>query len=93
MAQARAVLDLGEAFTARLKEVGAAELLHDMELPTSALLARLERHGIAADREHLESMEQQFMRRRAAGGEGGARGGGPRVQPGLAEAAPGGPLR
>ncbi|MET8432395.1 DNA polymerase I [Streptomyces sp900116325] len=60
MAQARAVLDLAEAFTARLKEVGAAELLHDMELPTSALLARLERHGIAADREHLESMEQQF---------------------------------
>ncbi|MGW1706723.1 DNA polymerase I [Streptomyces sp. NPDC002206] len=60
MAQARAVLDLGEAFTARLKEVGAAELLHDMELPTSGLLARLERHGIAADREHLESMEQQF---------------------------------
>ncbi|MDX3768247.1 MULTISPECIES: DNA polymerase I [unclassified Streptomyces] len=60
MAQARAVLDLGVAFTARLKEVGAAELLHDMELPTSALLARLERHGIAADREHLESMEQQF---------------------------------
>ncbi|MFB7309150.1 DNA polymerase I [Streptomyces sp. NPDC056192] len=60
MAQARAVLDLGEAFTSRLKEVGAAELLHDMELPTSALLARLERHGIAADREHLESMEQQF---------------------------------
>ncbi|MFF0285793.1 DNA polymerase I [Streptomyces sp. NPDC005262] len=60
MAQARAVLDLGEAFTARLQEVGAAELLHDMELPTSALLARLERHGIAADREHLESMEQQF---------------------------------
>nr|WTB30451.1 DNA polymerase I [Streptomyces sp. NBC_00830] len=60
MAQARAVLDLGEAFTARLKEVGAAELLHDMELPTSALLARLEQHGIAADREHLESLEQQF---------------------------------
>ncbi|QCW77277.1 DNA polymerase I [Streptomyces sp. S6] len=60
MAQARAVLDLGDAFTTRLKEVGAAELLHDMELPTSILLARLERHGIAADRAHLESMEQQF---------------------------------
>ncbi|MET7861286.1 DNA polymerase I [Streptomyces sp. NPDC005318] len=60
MTQARAILDLGEAFTARLEEVGAAGLLHDMELPTSALLARLERHGIAADREHLESMEQQF---------------------------------
>ena len=60
MAQARAVLDLGDAFTARLSEVGAAELLHDMELPTSELLARMERHGIAADRAHLEAMEQQF---------------------------------
>ncbi|MEU6313457.1 DNA polymerase I [Streptomyces sp. NPDC047014] len=60
MAQARAVLDLGDAFTGKLAEVGAAELLHDMELPTSALLARMERSGIAADREHLESMEQQF---------------------------------
>ncbi|MEU5719046.1 DNA polymerase I [Streptomyces sp. NPDC020403] len=60
MAQARAVLDLSEAFTTRLEEVGATGLLHDMELPTSIMLARLERHGIAADRAHLESMEQQF---------------------------------
>jgi DNA polymerase-1 len=60
MAQARAVLDLGEAFTGRLAEVGATELLHDMELPTSELLARMERAGIAADRDHLEAMEQQF---------------------------------
>ncbi|MGW3678541.1 DNA polymerase I [Streptomyces prasinus] len=60
MVQARAVLDLGEAFEDRLKEVGAAELLRDMELPTSILLARMERHGIAADRAHLESMEQMF---------------------------------
>ncbi|NUK07907.1 DNA polymerase I [Streptomyces lunaelactis] len=60
MSQARAVLDLGEAFSGRLPEVGAAELLHDVELPTSALLARMERNGIAADRPHLEAMEQQF---------------------------------
>ncbi|MGW7430694.1 DNA polymerase I [Streptomyces sp. NPDC054861] len=60
MAQARAVLDLGEAFGGRLGEVGATELLHDVELPTSLLLARMERHGIAADRAHLEAMEQQF---------------------------------
>ncbi len=60
MVQARAILDLGEAFTGRLEEVGAADLLRDMELPTSALLARMERHGIAADRAHLESMEQMF---------------------------------
>ncbi|MFI1399832.1 DNA polymerase I [Streptomyces sp. NPDC020681] len=60
MTQARAVLDLGEAFTARLIEVGAADLLHDVELPVSELLARMERHGIAADRAHLEAMEVQF---------------------------------
>ncbi|MER7496167.1 DNA polymerase I [Streptomyces pharetrae] len=60
MIQARAVLDLGEAFEDRLAEVGAADLLRDMELPTSALLARMERHGIAADRAHLEAMEQMF---------------------------------
>ncbi|MEV7071007.1 DNA polymerase I [Streptomyces sp. NPDC091972] len=60
MVQARAVLDLGIAFEGRLEEVGAADLLRDMELPTSALLARMERHGIAADRAHLEAMEQMF---------------------------------
>ncbi|MET9517220.1 DNA polymerase I [Streptomyces sp. NPDC002994] len=60
MAQARAVLDLGEAFGVKLKEVGATELLHDVELPTSVLLARLERYGISADRAHLEAMELQF---------------------------------
>ncbi|WP_282795286.1 DNA polymerase I [Streptomyces sp. CC224B] len=60
MVQARTILDLGAAFGEKLTEVGAAGLLTDVELPTSALLARLERHGIAADRAHLESMEQQF---------------------------------
>jgi DNA polymerase I len=60
MVQARAILDLGEAFEGRLADVGAADLLRDMELPTSALLARMERHGIAADRAHLEAMEQMF---------------------------------
>ncbi|MFJ7069394.1 DNA polymerase I [Streptomyces sp. NPDC101115] len=60
MSQARAVLDLGTAFEEKLAEVGAKDLLHDVELPTSVLLARLERHGIAADRDHLEALEQQF---------------------------------
>ncbi|MGR8011171.1 DNA polymerase I [Streptomyces hypolithicus] len=60
MTQARAVLDLGAAFGERLDEVGATDLLHDVELPTSVLLARLERHGVAADRAHLDAMEQQF---------------------------------
>ncbi|PYC87812.1 DNA polymerase I [Streptomyces tateyamensis] len=60
MVQARTVLDLAEHFEARLAEVGAVELMHDMELPIAALLARMERTGIAADRAWLESLEQQF---------------------------------
>ncbi len=60
MAQARAVVDLGAEFDTLLPGVGAAELLSDVELPTSELLARMERHGIAADREWLQQMEQQF---------------------------------
>ncbi|MEU6365817.1 DNA polymerase I [Streptomyces sp. NPDC046931] len=60
MIQARAILDLGKAFEEKLREVGAADLLRDMELPVSALLARMERYGIAADRTHLEAMEQLF---------------------------------
>ncbi|MGP4114036.1 DNA polymerase I [Streptomyces sp. 4N509B] len=60
MRQARAVLDLGEVVGARLADVGAGQLLVDLELPTSALLARMERAGIAADRAWLERLEQQF---------------------------------
>ncbi|MFD8240980.1 DNA polymerase I [Streptomyces albidoflavus] len=60
MVQARTVLDLGAAFGERLEQVGATGLLADVELPTSILLASLERAGIAADRDHLEAMERQF---------------------------------
>ncbi|MFH8343236.1 DNA polymerase I [Streptomyces sp. NPDC018045] len=60
MSQARTVLDLGAAMTTKLDEVGAAGLLRDLELPTSVLLARMERAGIAADRGWLERIEQQF---------------------------------
>ncbi|MFJ8042705.1 DNA polymerase I [Kitasatospora sp. NPDC096147] len=60
MAQARAVLDLAGYFDTRLAEVGAAELLHEMELPIAELLARMERTGIAADRAWLTTIESQF---------------------------------
>ncbi|TNM29517.1 DNA polymerase I [Streptomyces sedi] len=60
MREARTILDLGELFVGRLAEVGAAELLTDLELPVSALLARMERAGIAADRPHLVALEEQF---------------------------------
>ncbi|MFF1793751.1 DNA polymerase I [Kitasatospora sp. NPDC086009] len=60
MLQARAVLDLAALFDTRLAEVGATELLRDMELPIAALLARMERTGIAADRPWLTGLEAQF---------------------------------
>ncbi|MFF8768683.1 DNA polymerase I [Kitasatospora sp. NPDC015120] len=60
MLQARAVLDLAALFDGRLAEVGATELMRDMELPIAALLARMERTGIAADRDWLTGLEAQF---------------------------------
>ncbi|WP_187767519.1 DNA polymerase I [Streptomyces cacaoi] len=60
MVKARTVLDLGTAFEERLEQVGAAEMLRDLELPTSELLSRMERAGICADREWLTNLEQQF---------------------------------
>jgi len=60
MTQARAVLDLAAYFETRLAEVGATGLLQEMELPIAELLARMERTGIAADREWLTTIESQF---------------------------------
>ncbi|MFC9326856.1 DNA polymerase I [Kitasatospora sp. NPDC057015] len=60
MVQARTVLDLAALFGPRLAEAGATELLRDMELPIAALLARMERTGIAADRAWLTGLESQF---------------------------------
>ncbi|MFJ5924256.1 DNA polymerase I [Kitasatospora sp. NPDC092948] len=60
MTEARAVHDLAELFDTRLAEVGADKLFHDMELPIAALLARMERYGIAADRAWLQGLEAQF---------------------------------
>ena len=60
MLQARAVLDLSEVFAERLAQVGALDLMRDVELPMSELLARMERAGIAADQEWLTTLEAQF---------------------------------
>ncbi|MFF1869936.1 DNA polymerase I [Streptomyces sp. CB03911] len=60
MVQARTVLDLAALFEPRLAAAGATELLRDMELPIAALLARMERTGIAADRAWLTGLESQF---------------------------------
>jgi DNA polymerase-1 len=60
MIRARTVLDLAEVFEERLAKDGALELMRELELPISALLARMERAGIAADSEWLTQLELQF---------------------------------
>ncbi|HWG25706.1 DNA polymerase I [Actinospica sp.] len=60
MAQARAILDLGAVLQAKLAEVGEDRLLGEVELPLVELLARMERRGIAADRDYLGELEGMF---------------------------------
>jgi DNA polymerase-1 len=47
-------------FETRLDKDGALELMREVELPIAALLARMERAGIAADLDWLTQLEIQF---------------------------------
>jgi DNA polymerase-1 len=60
MAEARAILDLGSVLVAKLAEIGEDRLLAEVELPLVGLLARMERRGIAADRDYLGELEGMF---------------------------------
>ncbi|HET9173340.1 MAG TPA: DNA polymerase I [Actinospica sp.] len=60
MGEARAILDLGSVLDAKLAEVGEGGLLAEVELPLVELLARMERRGIAADRDYLGELEGMF---------------------------------
>ncbi|KAB2343659.1 DNA polymerase I [Actinomadura rudentiformis] len=60
MVEARAVLDLAGRFTAELRSTGMTEILNDVELPLSALLARIERAGVFVDAALLRELEKQF---------------------------------
>jgi DNA polymerase I len=60
MVRARAILDLADALDEVLSERGGSELLGDLELPLTALLADMERSGIAADVEWLAELEARF---------------------------------
>ena len=60
MAQARAILDLGAVLDEKLAEAGESGLLAEVELPLVELLARMERRGIAADRDYLGELEGMF---------------------------------
>ena len=60
MAQARAIVDLGGVLDEKLSELGEGALLAEVELPLVELLARMERRGIAADRDYLGELEGMF---------------------------------
>ncbi|MEU8123715.1 DNA polymerase I [Spirillospora sp. NPDC049024] len=60
MQSARAVLDLAGVFAADLASTGMDEVLRDVELPLSRLLARAERAGVHVDAGLLHELERHF---------------------------------
>lgn len=58
--RAAAVRDLVDVLGAEVADRGATTLLADLELPLQAVLARLERTGIAIDHAYLTSLERDF---------------------------------
>ncbi|GAA0987653.1 DNA polymerase I [Nocardiopsis tropica] len=58
--RAAATRDLAGVLTAELDKRGGTHLLADVELPLVDVLARMERAGIAADREYLEGLQEEF---------------------------------
>ncbi|MFZ5850165.1 MAG: DNA polymerase I [Actinomycetota bacterium] len=60
MVQARAVRDLADRLDAELDAKGQGRLLREVELPLVDVLVRMERVGIAVDRDHLAHLEAHF---------------------------------
>jgi DNA polymerase-1 len=60
MVRAGAVLDLAAALDEDLERRGGTRLLAEVELPLTALLAEMERTGIAADIDWLAELESRF---------------------------------
>ena len=60
MVRARAVVELAEILLAEVERTGGTGLLRDVEMPLVAVLAGMERAGIAADLEALTTLEAHF---------------------------------
>ncbi|QCB93488.1 DNA polymerase I [Cellulomonas shaoxiangyii] len=58
--RAAAVRDLVDVLAEEVADRGATGLLSDLELPLQAVLARMERTGIAVDHAYLTSLERDF---------------------------------
>ncbi|WP_332666670.1 DNA polymerase I [Aeromicrobium sp.] len=65
MLRARATLDLAAVLDQEVEQAGGTALIHDVELPLVATLARMERTGIAIDDDHLIELESEFAARAA----------------------------
>ncbi|KAA1399681.1 DNA polymerase I [Aeromicrobium ginsengisoli] len=63
MLRARATLDLAAVLDQEVEQAGGTALIHDVELPLVATLARMERTGIAIDDDHLIELESEFAAR------------------------------
>ncbi len=60
-ARAVAVVHLSRVLEQQVAQVGAAELVADVELPLVTLLVKMEQAGIAADVKYLEGLRFQFQ--------------------------------
>jgi DNA polymerase-1 len=63
MLRARATLDLAAVLDQEVEQASGTALIHDVELPLVATLARMERTGIAIDDDHLIELESEFAAR------------------------------
>jgi DNA polymerase-1 len=66
MLRARAALDLAVVLDEQVESTGGTRLVHEVELPLVATLARMERTGIAIDDGHLVALESEFAARAQA---------------------------
>ena len=91
--EAGVVRQLAADLGPRLDAQGVRHLLTDLELPLVPLLAQMEHAGIAVDLPGLQALSSEFGAdmRRVGGGRPGARR--PALQPRLAQAAAGDPVR
>ena len=91
--RAVAVRGPGRRARRRTGRRGATDLLAELELPLTAVLADMEAVGIAADVERLTALQSELGAAVAGRGERGPRGGRASVQPGLAQATAADPVR
>ena len=58
--EARTIVDLAAALSKELAEYGGEKLLHEVEIPLTAVLVDMERVGIGVDQEHLDGLRTWF---------------------------------